>query len=167
MTHGYDTQPVCHQLQSNLRIALVLIRLGAYAIGISEGEKLITSKVGTGLIHSRHRQGGSSERRFARHRDKQIEAFFIRVCNHARQQLEPQAKTLDYIVYGGARTTISHFQKRCPFLHQFDRRQLKLLLTIPEPRQAILKTTLSHLWTTQVTQWDDSEAITDPIAPKV
>jgi hypothetical protein len=79
-----DMELVRSQLQKDLTIALVLIRLGSYAIGVSRGEKLLTSKVGTGLVHGRHRQGGSSSHRFERHRDKQMETFFNRVCEHAR-----------------------------------------------------------------------------------
>ena len=96
----------------------MLVRLGSYAIGVCRGDKLVSSKVGTGLVHGRHRQGGSSAHRFERHRDKQIESFLIRVCGHVREQLEPYVKSMDYIVYGGARTTILMAQKYCPWLEK-------------------------------------------------
>jgi hypothetical protein len=51
-------------------------------------------------VHSRHRQGGSSAHRFERHREKQIESFFTRVCGHAQEHLEPYLKQLDHVIYG-------------------------------------------------------------------
>ncbi len=143
------------QLSRDYRIGLVLVRLGAYAIGVCAGEKIIGSKVGTGLVHGRHRQGGSSAHRFERHRDKQIESFLIRVCRHAREQLEPQARSLDYIVYGGARTTILMLQKYCPLLMKLETPVLPPLLDIPDPRQAVLETAVSHVWSTTVVEFLD------------
>ena len=84
-----EIEPLDSLLHRPYLIALVLIRAGAYGIGVYKGEELLSSKVGTGLVHARHRQGGSSAHRFERHRDKQLETFFTRVCQHARQQLEP------------------------------------------------------------------------------
>lgn len=37
---GYVVEPLSSLLKSNFRVALILIRLGAYAIGLSEGEIL-------------------------------------------------------------------------------------------------------------------------------
>ena len=148
-----DTAPLRSLLSREYHIGVVLIRLGSYAIGVCRGDKLVSSKVGTGLVHGRHRQGGSSAHRFERHRDKQIESFLIRVCGHAREQLEPSAKSMDYIVYGGARTTILMLQKYCPLLGKLDRPVLPPLLDIPEPRQAVLETAVSRIWSSTVYEW--------------
>ena len=121
---GYDVEPLRALLQQELKVALILLRLDAYAVGVFQGEKLVSSKVGTGLVHSRHRQGGSSAHRFERHREKQIEYFFTRVCGHVREHLEPYLKQLDYVIYGGERHTLLSFRKQCEFLQQFDDRVL-------------------------------------------
>ncbi|MFH0768019.1 MAG: Vms1/Ankzf1 family peptidyl-tRNA hydrolase [Chloroflexota bacterium] len=155
--HGYDVEPLRSRLKHDFTVALVLIRLGAYAIGVCQGEKLLNSKVGTGLVHARHRQGGSSSARFRRHREKQIETFLTRVCDHAREQLEPHARMLDYITYGGARTTILLLQKRCTFLRQFDNHTLPPLLDIPEPRQAVLEEAVTRVWSSSVIEWHENE----------
>ncbi len=147
-------------LKHDFRVALVLVRLGAYAIGLCHGENLVSSKVGTGLVHARHRQGGSSAQRFRRHREKQIESFLTRVCGHVREQLEPQARVLDYIVYGGAWTTILLLKKRCSFLGQFENHALPPLLDIPDPRQAVLETAVSHVWSSTVIEWYENEVLT-------
>lgn len=158
ITQGYDIEPMRSMLKRDSIIAIVLIRLGSYAIGLIKGEKLITSKVGTGLVHGRHRQGGSSAHRFERHRDKQIEYFLTRVCQHTREQLEPHSKTIEYMVYGGAKTTILLLQKECPFLKVFEDRTLSPLLAIPDPRQAIMEAAIKQVWTSTVIEWYQSES---------
>ena len=135
----------------------MLVRLGAYAVGVSRGETFVSSKVGTGNIHSRHKKGGSSAHRFERHRDKQIEYFFTRICQRAREHLEPYEKSLGYLVYGGARTTIRDLNKQCPFLKKLDTPTLPPLLDIPEPRQAVLKTALDRIWSSTVYEWREED----------
>ncbi len=152
---GTDTEPLRSLLCRDYEIALVLVRLGSYAIGFCQGEKLVSSKVGTGLVHGRHRQGGSSAARFRRHREKKIEGFLTRVCGHAREILEAHTRTLDYMIYGGAWTTILLLRKQCQFLQAFDDRMLPSMLDIPEPRQAVLESAVNHIWSSTVIEWDE------------
>ena len=133
------------QLEKEYVIALVLVRLGSYAVGVSSGEKLLVSKVGTGLVHGRHRQGGSSSHRFERHRDKQIETFLNRVCEHVQETIGPYVKQLDYIVYGGARDTIQLARKYCPMLQKLGTPELPALLDI--------QTRASRCWKTQLSAY--------------
>jgi len=153
ITNGYDIGPLRSLLSQDFLVALVLVRLGTYSIGICRGTELIDSKTGTGLVHARHKKGGSSQARFARHRQKQIEQFLDRVCGHVREHIEPHARSLDYLVYGGARTTILSLRKQCPFLSQFEERILRMLLDIPEPRQAVLEKAIGTIWATDVIEW--------------
>lgn len=149
-THGYDIGPLRSILCHDFSIALVLVRLGAYSIGICQGTKIVDSKTGTGLVHARHKKGGSSQARFARHRENQIEHFLDRVCGHVREHIEPHARSLDYLVYGGARSTILSLRKRCAFLRQFENRILRMLLDVPEPRKAVQEKALADVWSTKV-----------------
>ena len=150
---GYDIGPLRYLLSQDFLIALVLVRLGAYSIGICRGTELIESKTGTGLVHARHKKGGRSQARFARRREKQIEEFLERVCAHVREYIEPHARWLDYLVYGGARSTIMALRKRCSFLSQLDDRILRMVLDIPEPRKAVLEETISTIWSSKVVEW--------------
>jgi hypothetical protein len=152
---GYEVDFIESLIKRDYTVALVLVRLGSYAVGVCQGEKLVASKVGTGLVHARHRQGGSSAGRFARHREKQIEGFLTRVCGHTREKLEPYARTVDYIAYGGARSTILLLQKQCSFLERFDNFTLPPLLDIPDPRQAVLEEGVRRVWSSQVVEWVD------------
>jgi len=159
LARGYVVEPLSSLLKRKFRVALILIRLGAYAIGFSEGESLVASKVGTGLIHGRHKKGGSSQQRFRRHREKQIEYFLTRVCGHIQEHLKPHASTLDFTVYGGAQTTILLLQKQCPFLAKLDGEILPPLLDIPEPRQAVLEKAVRRVWSSSVVEWRDDEVL--------
>ncbi len=157
-TNGYDVGPLRSLLSHDFVVAVVLVRLGAYSVGTCRGTELIDSKTGTGLVHARHKKGGSSQARFARHREKQIEQFLIRVCGHVREHVEPHAWSLDYLVYGGARTTILLLRKRCPFLNQFDDRILRMLLDIPEPRRPVLEKAVGTIWSTDIIEWREESS---------
>ena len=151
-----EIEPLHSLLQKEYLLGLVLVRLGAYGIGVFRGDQLLSSKVGTGLVHARHRQGGSSSHRFERHREKQMEAFFTRVCDHARERLDPYIRKLDFVLYGGTPETISDFRKQCHFLHELDKRTLDRLLNIREPNQAGLLEGIQEAWSSQVMQWNET-----------
>ncbi len=155
LTRSIATEQLRSLLTIDYTVALVLVRLGSYAVGICQGEKIVNSKVGTGLVHGRHKKGGSSAHRFERHRDKQIESFLTRVCQRAREHLEPHEKALDYVVYGGARTTIQLLHKQCAYIGKLDTPALPPLLDIPEPRQAVLETAVSRVWSSTVIEWQE------------
>jgi len=151
--YSLDTEPLRSLVGQDSLIGIVLVRLGSYAIGVFNGEKRVSSKVGTGLVHGRHHKGGSSAHRFERHRDKQIESFLTRVCQRSREQLEPYVKSLDYLVYGGARTTIQLLHKQCAFIGKLATPTLPPLLDIPEPRQAVLEDAIIRVWSSTTYEW--------------
>lgn len=155
VSQACEIEPLSTLLQREIVFGLVLVRLGEYGIGVVKGETLLTGKIGTGLVHARHRQGGSSSHRFERHRDKQMEMFFTRVCFHAREQLEPYAKQLEHVLYGGTRETILDFRKQCHFLHQFDAKTMDLLLNIREPKQSGMREAIQEAWSSRIVQWKE------------
>lgn len=156
-TIGYDVEPLRLLLERELMVALVLVRLGLYAIGVFRGEELITSKVGTGLVHGRHRQGGSSARRFERHREAQMGAFFTRVCTRTREQIEPYSRQLDYLYFGGERGTVTEFRKQCRFVQTLETKTLPMLLNVREPKQASLINAISEAWSSRVLGWGHND----------
>lgn len=150
---GYDVEALRSVLEQELMVALILLRLGAYAIGVSRGDRLVSSKVGTGHIHARHKKGGSSQRRFERGRLKQMELFFDRVCGRVRERLEPYIGRLDYVVYGGERNTLLSFRRRCEYIKAVDDRVLRRALNIREPKQATLEGAVEEVWASEVISW--------------
>ncbi len=155
--NGYITEPLQLLIESDLIIGLILVHLGTYAIGICQGENIISSKVGTGLIHGRHKKGGSSQQRFQRRRQKQVQEFLDRVCTHIREQFEPYTKQLDYIVYGGPYQTIVQLQKRCSFLKPLGDRVLPLM-EVPALRQKVLEATAGRVWSSYIIEWREDQA---------
>ena len=152
---GYVPEPLQELVESDTKIGLILVHLGSYAVGICQGERLISSKVGTGLIHGRHKKGGSSQQRFQRRRQNQVQEFLDRVCGRVREQFGPQVNGLDYVVYGGPHQTILQLQKRCPFLESLSDRVLPLM-DVPALRQKVLESAASRLWSSHITEWQEA-----------
>jgi hypothetical protein len=155
---GYDSAPLLSLLKRDFMLALVLVRLGAYAVGVAKSEKLIASKVGTGLVQGRHRQGGSSAARFQRRRENQADQFLDRVCGHVQDKFQPYVKRLDYLIYGGAHATILSLQKVCPFLRRFEDLTLPPLLDIQKPNQAELEAAVRSACSSKITEWREEMA---------
>ena len=151
---GYIAEPLRLLLSSDLKIGLILVHLGSYAVGICQGEKLISSKVGTGLVHGRHKKGGSSQQRFQRRRQNQIQEFLDRVCGHILERLEPHAKLLNYIAYGGPHHTVLLLQKRCPILKSLEDRVLPSL-DVPSLRHKVLEAAISRVWASCIIEWQE------------
>ena len=151
ITNGYETEPLLSLISRDYQIGIVLVRLGHFSVGVCHGEKLILHDSGTGLIHGRHRQGGSSAARFQRRRKDQTHHFLERVSEHLQETLEPYARTIDFFIYGGARVTILRLQKQCPFLAQFDNRLLPPLLDVEDPRFSVLEKAVSDIWSSKFT----------------
>ena len=152
--NGYVTKPLSQLVTDDYVIGLVLVHLGSYAIGICKGEKLISSKVGSGLIHGRHKKGGSSQQRFQRRRENQIREFLDRVCLHIREHFEINMQSINYIVYGGPHQTILLLQKRCPILQSLKERVLTSIV-VPTLRQRILEMSISRIWSSSVIDWQE------------
>ena len=152
---GYEVKPLKSLIQKDSVVALILVRLGIYAIGVFQGETRLSSKVGTGLVHSRHKKGGSSQQRFVRHRDKQIEFFFDNVCSRVQEQLGPYTEQIDYVFYGGERTTIGAFKKQCRYSQKLEDRTISTLLNVRKPKQASLEEAIHDAWSSTVVQWHE------------
>jgi hypothetical protein len=150
---SYDVEALRSLLKQELIVALILLRLGAYAIGVFQGDSLVSSKIGTGHIHARHKKGGSSQQRFARGRQKQIEFFFDSVCGRVRERLEPYIGRLDYVAYGGERNTLLSFRKHCEYLKSVDDRVLRRMLNVRTPKQATLQAAIGEVWASEVISW--------------
>jgi hypothetical protein len=65
---GCITEPLCEMITRDFHIGLVLVHLGTYAVGVCRGDILVSSKVGTGLVHGRTRKGKRVPRKGVRSR---------------------------------------------------------------------------------------------------
>ncbi|PZF84295.1 acVLRF1 family peptidyl-tRNA hydrolase [Micromonospora deserti] len=119
------------------RIALLLARRGAVAVGVAEGERLMVSKVDTRYVQGRTAAGGWSQQRFARRRDNQAKAALADAVDLAVRLLLPEAGTLAALVGGGDRRavdTVLADRRLAPLAALRHER----LLDVPEPRHAVL-----------------------------
>ena len=152
---GLETAPLVALLEAPRGLGIVLVRLEGYAVGVFSGSELLSSKVGTAHIHGRHHKGGSSQGRFARHREKQMEAFFTRVCTHLREIFEPLDSRIEYVLYGGTRETVLAFRQQCRYSGDYDSRTLVCLLNPRQPNQSALWSGLDEACRSHLVLWQN------------
>ena len=121
-------------------VGVILVRLGGFAVGVFDGERLLVSKVGSRLVHGRSAAGGWSQQRFARRRDKQAREALAAAGDTAAGVLGPYADKLDAVVLGGDRRAVDGLRgdaRLAPLLALAADR----FLTVPDPKLTILKQT--------------------------
>jgi len=96
-----DTSPLRQLLEQERLIGMVLVNWGSYAVGVFQGNTLVSSKVGSGHIHKRHKKGGSSQKRFARRTEEQKKEFLGRAANRVEQIFH--GYQMEHIFFGGNR----------------------------------------------------------------
>lgn len=122
------------------RVGVLLVRLGGHASGVFDGERLVSSKVGSRQVHGRSAAGGQSQQRFARRREGQARVALADAADEAARILLPAAAGLDALVLGGDRHALD--------LVLADPRLAPLLplvtgpvLDVPDPRLHVLQRT--------------------------
>ncbi|MCW2502646.1 MAG: hypothetical protein JWO79_930 [Actinomycetia bacterium] len=120
--------------------AVLLVRLGGYAVGIFDGSQLVRSKVDSRLVHGRQRNGGSSQKRYARRRENEVKDLIAHAADLAARILLPAVPGVDAVFTGGDKRAIDQVLA--------DRRLAPLaakrtgpFLTVPDPKRAILEET--------------------------
>src|SRR5438477_345624 len=101
-----ELEPLLEALDADHVVAALLVRLGGYAVGVFEGERLVASKVGSRFVKGRHKKGGSSSGRFSRRREEQARALIETASDTAVRVLNPWHDRAEYVALGGDRTTV-------------------------------------------------------------
>jgi len=125
------------------RLGLLLARKGAVAVGIADGDRLISSKVDTHYVQGRTAAGGWSQQRFARRRDNQAKAAAADGAAIAERILLPEVRTMAALVCGGDRTAVDAILA-APALAPLAALRAGRLLDVPEPRHAVLVTAVAQ-----------------------
>jgi len=149
---GYHTDSLLKLLANEFLFGVVLVHLGSYAVAVCRGEAVISSKLGTGVVHGRQRQGGSSSKRYLRRRENQVTEFLEKVAAHIAEQFTPFEREIDYLFYGGPHQTVLQLKKECPLLHKFEDRILREL-DVPEVRLPVLEATIKRIWSSRIIEW--------------
>jgi VLRF1 release factor-like protein len=133
---GFDPAPLLDHVRRERTVGVLLVRLGGHAAGVFEGERLVDSKVGSRLVHGRHRKGGSSSGRFARRREGQARAALEQAADVAARVLLP--RRLDAVVLGGDRRALDTVLAD-PRLAPLRALAVDRVLDVPDPRLAVLR----------------------------
>ena len=144
------TAPLIRLLGNELLVGVVLLRLGRYAVGVLRGSELVASKTGSRYVKSRHRAGGSSQRRFERSRERLVRELFDKACEVSQDVLSPFGERIDYILLGGERHTLRSFAQRCSHLKAREGITLSRVLQVDRPGQKALEGISGEVWKSRV-----------------
>ena len=141
--------PLFEELARDHVIAAVLVRLGGFAVGLFEGERLVVSKVGSRFVKGRHRKGGSSSNRFRRRREEQERALIEAAAGTAGTVLEPHRARVEHVALGGDRAAARKVVEQLPWLAD---KGLPRFFTVPEPRYRELERLPYDLYAAEVSE---------------
>ena len=150
LVDGIDATPLEEILDSDPAIGVVLLRLGRYAVEVLRGGTLVASKTGTRHVKSRHRAGGSSQRRFERSRERLVRELFDKTCEVVTDVFSPYDRSIDYILMGGERHTLRGFLQRCRYLKSLEQKILARVLEVDRPGQKALEGIVGEVWKSRV-----------------
>jgi hypothetical protein len=145
-------EPLFDALAADHVVAALLVRLGGYAVGVFEGERLVASKVGSRFVKGRHKKGGSSSGRFRRRREEQARELIDEAAEVAARVLETWRDRVEFVALGGDRTAVERVQAASPELDWLSERALPRFFTVRDPRQAVLDRLPYELYAAELTE---------------
>jgi hypothetical protein len=143
--------PLLAALAEERLVGVLLVRLGGYAVGVFEGERLLASKVGRRNVHGRHRAGGSSANRFRRRREEQARELVQAAGQTADRVLGPYARRLDALALGGDRFAVRDTLAASRLLGGLEEKALPRFFDVPDPRRQVLDRFPYELYAAEVT----------------
>jgi Actinobacteria/chloroflexi VLRF1 release factor len=146
-----EARPLVEALAADHLVAALLVRLGGYAVGVLDGERIEVSKVGSRLVHGRHRAGGSSANRFRRRREKEVRELHEEAAREAWRVLGPWLGRVERSVLGGDRSAVQGTLQADPRLAPLEAMALPRFLTVPDPRRAVLESVPFDLYAAELT----------------
>ena len=145
-------EPLFEALASDHIVAALLVRLGGYAVGVFEGERLVASKVGSRFVKGRHKKGGSSSGRFRRRREEQARELIEEAAQVAAGVLVPWRDRVEFVALGGDRAAVERVLAASPELGWLPERALPRFFSVPDPRQAVLDRLPYELYAAELTE---------------
>jgi hypothetical protein len=131
--------PLLEEIEEDHVVAALLVRLGGYAVGVFEGERLVASKVGSRFVKNRHKKGGSSSNRFRRRRVEQVNDLVREAAEVAARVLGPWQERVELVALGGDRAAVDAVLAERADLGWLQERALARFFTVPEPRLRVLE----------------------------
>ena len=144
--------PLFEALAQEHVVAALLVRLGGFAVGVFEGERLVASKVGTRFVKGRHKKGGSSANRFRRRREEQARQLIEAAAQTALRVLEPWQDRAEFAALGGDRRAVDEVLEAEPRLAWLAERALPRFFTTGDPRLRDLERLPYDLYSAETTE---------------
>jgi hypothetical protein len=117
---------------------VLLVRRGGYGVGVFEGTRLVSSKVGSRHVQGTTKAGGWSQQRYARRRENQAREAFGAAADAAERILMPEAANLVALFRGGDRRAVDTVLAD-PRLTRLVPLECDPFLAVPDPRQRVLE----------------------------
>jgi Actinobacteria/chloroflexi VLRF1 release factor len=148
---GFAPEVLLAHVERRRTVGVLLVRLGGFAAGIFEGRELRASKVGSRLVHGRHRAGGSSAQRFARRRQGQARGALQAAADTAVAVLAGPAGAgaLEAVVLGGDRRALATVLEDGR-LADVARLATSRVIDVPDPRLAVLRAAPDRFLLTEI-----------------
>lgn len=144
--------PLLAALNAEHLVAALLVRLGGYAVGVFDGERLAASKVGSRFVKGRHKKGGSSANRFRRRREEQERELIDAAAAEAARVLGPWRDRIEHVALGGDRSAVSRVIASRVDLGWLDQLALERFFDVPEPRLRVLEALPYQLYAAKVVE---------------
>jgi hypothetical protein len=145
-------EPLLDALRADHTVAALLVRLGGYAFGVFEGERLVVSKVGARFVKGRHKKGGSSSGRFRRRREGQERDLVREAASEAVRVLGPWQDGVERVALGGDRSAVSRALAADQNLVWVEPLALERFFTVPDPRRRVLEELPYQLYAAKVVE---------------
>lgn len=143
-------EPLLDALFAEPAVAVLLVRLGGYAVGVFEGERLVASKVGSRFVKGRHKKGGSSSSRFRRRREEQERELVGEAAEEAARVLGPWRGRVQHVALGGDRSAVTRVLAARADLAWLEPLALERFFDVPEPRLRVLEALRYQLYAAKV-----------------
>lgn len=120
------------------QLGAILVRKGGFAVGVFDGARLVTSKVGSSYVQGKTKAGGWSQQRYARRRDNQSRHAYADAADVAVRVLLPHLDTLEAVATGGDKAAVAAVLAD-PRLAAVAPLVLPQVHAVPDPRLRVLQ----------------------------
>jgi Actinobacteria/chloroflexi VLRF1 release factor len=145
-------EPLLEALDADHVVAAVLVRMGGFAVGVFDGERLVASKVGARFVKGRHKKGGSSSGRFRRRREEQERELIDAAAEEAVRVLGPWRGRVEHVALGGDRSAVTRVLAARAELGWLEPLALERFFDVPDPRRNVLETLPYQLYAAKMVE---------------
>lgn len=148
-------------------LGLVLVRAGAYSIGMCRDRVALSSTTDRRYVQGRTAAGGQSQQRFARRRSNQRRESFDAAADAVARVLVPNAGSLGGLVLAGDRAALGSVMAD-PRLAALQALPSRTIPDIAEPRRAVLDDVAARSLDVAITirEADPAAAAGEPPGPE-